>query len=617
MAKLSWSLLCCIALWHCRSSCAVRGDKPELPTLKRQRQRLGSTSAASKTGSASEGPRSLKRKVAETFLSNKLSAKDIFELSDAANAEACSQGASSSVRDLAQAGARGAHPQNFARDILARLVRGTAHQLFWHPIPFYDPKAKEDIVLSHPFLLPHEMILGLVHAHGLENFLIDSGAAIFATLDQQCRRWSLDPSVVVPIGLHGDGVPYTKKESLEVVSFNFLSAPTGDRIPFTALSKKNCTAATWAAVFEVLVWSLRMLFAGRVSKYLPGGSEWTARAKRKMSCDDGSFSFRAMLLQVRGDWPFLRQLFCFPSWSSHSICWKCAASNSEPETNVLSYQHTHAGAAWRSSRISETEFLRRLHAQGVQINPLLGLQNFCLSMVVLDWLHVVDLGVGADVLGNLFYTALTYKGAQLLAGRTKDERLVSLWKKLREWYSINKQASMLDNLTHEMIRRDGGQKKPRLKAKGAEARYLYKFGLDLATSFYEQIPGDEFLKTVAALFRELVCMQDLVSGDAADYDPQKGSAACRRFCTLYKTLRDASEFPFWQLKPKLHLLQELMEYQSPVFGSPRLYWCYRDESWCGFWAKAAKRRGGANNPNTTAKNFLLRFLAAEDQKTEG
>ena len=170
MAKLSWSLLCCIALWHCRSSCAAPGDKPELPTLKRQRQRLGSTSAVSKTGSASEGPRSLKRKVAETFLSNKLSAKDIFELSDAANAEACSQGASSSARDLAQAGARGAHPQNFARDILARLVRGTAHQLFWHPIPFYDPKAKEDIVLSHPFLLPHEMILGLVHAHGLENF---------------------------------------------------------------------------------------------------------------------------------------------------------------------------------------------------------------------------------------------------------------------------------------------------------------------------------------------------------------------------------------------------------------------------------------------------------------
>ena len=42
-----------------------------------------------------------------------------------------------------------------------------------------------------------------------------------------------------------------------------------------------------------------------------------------------------------------------------------------------------------------------------------------LSTVVLDWLHVVDFGVGADVLGNLFYMALTYKGDQLLAGRTK------------------------------------------------------------------------------------------------------------------------------------------------------------------------------------------------------
>ena len=122
-----------------------------------------------------------------------------------------------------------------------------------------------------------------------------------------------------------------------------------------------------------------------------------------------------------------------------------------------------------------------------------------------------------------------------------------------EWYSINKQASMLDNLTHEMIRCDGGQKKSKLKAKEAEARYLYKFDLHLATSFYEQISGDEFL--ITALFRKLVRVQDLVSGDAVDYDPQKGSTACRRLCTLYKTLRDASEFPFWQLKPKLSALE--------------------------------------------------------------
>ena len=55
---------------------------------------------------------------------------------------------------------------------------------------------------------------------------------------------------------------------------------------------------------------------------------------------------------------------------------------------------------------------------------------------------------------------------RILPGNNKAERLSSLWKRLKEFYKRVRPASVLDNLTEEMIRRDG----PKLKANGAECQ---------------------------------------------------------------------------------------------------------------------------------------------------
>ena len=95
------------------------------------------------------------------------------------------------------------------------------------------------------------------------------------------------------------------------------------------------------------------------------------------------------------------------------------------------------------------------------------------------------------------------------------------------------------------------------------------------------------------------------------YSAEEASKCSRRFCLLYKALETeaslAGKINLWNMKPKVHLLQELVEYQSFQHGAPRHFWCYRDESWCGWWAKASLRRGGANNAATAATRFLQRF----------
>ena len=201
---------------------------------------------------------------------------------------------------------------------------------------------------------------------------------------------------------------------------------------------------------------------------------------------------------------------------------------------------------------------------------------------------------------------------RILPGNNKAERLSSLWKRLKEFYKRVRPASVLDNLTEEMIRRDGASKKPKLKAKGAERRYLIPFGVELANFLAEQKPT-VYMRTVKDLFVLMNKLQQRVSCTDMPFDPTDAGQDCRRFCTLYQSLEEHSQFPFWHMKPKTHLLQEMLEYSSEVHGNPRDYWCYRDESWCGFSAKATKRRGGANT-STNARNFLQRYLAAEALK---
>lgn len=263
--------------------------------------------------------------------------------------------------------------------------------------------------------------------------------------------------------------------------------------------------------------------------------------------------------------------------------------------------------------MTAVDFIQTLLVAGLAVSPLLGLPGFSLDLVVLDWLHVVDLGIGADLLGNLFYEVVHFRCA-IFAANSKEFRLDLLWQKLQDWYKEVKPASRLDNLTFDMI---CGKNKPKLRAKGGECRYLLPFGALLASEIAseESTPHNH---TVARLFQSLVELQRWVSGDHKPYNSDMASLLCRQVCVLYNALHIeaiAQGKPnLWDLKPKVHLLQELIEYQSVVLGNPRHFWCYRDESWCGFWAKASKRRGGANTVAMTPQRFLDRYRALENNE---
>jgi hypothetical protein len=548
--------------------------------------------------------RSSKDVLADMFLSNKLSAKDISDLAVSNFKEGNQQ-----LNAIAKAGAWGNAPKNLARDLMRQFLKGCVcpEPFFWN-IPLWDVDTNSQVSVPFPFMLPHEVLHFLVEANGISNWAMDKALYpdIHKQVAEQCLKHGLDMANTIAIGIHGDGVPFTKRDSLELLSFNFLSHPTADRVPFTGISKKHlCQCGckgfhTWHAILSVFKWSLLMLLAGRVSGFLPDNSLWVAERNRllpttKLCC-------HALLMQCRGDWPFLRTLFNFPSWSSNAICWLCQANRS-----THPFTDPSLGAAWRNARYAAHEALRLLNCvRPMELCPLLALPAFTISCVVLDWLHVVDLGVGADVLGCFFWELIARPG--LLQGATQACRVKTLFSVIKAWYKINKPASCLSDLTLTMIKGPKANSKPKLRCKGGECRYLIPFACEYSASF---INIDRHWRMVHDMFALLFSLQKAVSD--ADYEAAAASSLCRRFCILYAALGAAAVAQntpsLWQFKPKVHLLEEMVEYQSFQHGSPKHFWCYRDESWCGWWAKASKRRGGANLAASTALRLLTRFRA--------
>ena len=220
-------------------------------------------------------------------------------------------------------------------------------------------------------------------------------------------------------------------------------------------------------------------------------------------------------------------------------------------------------------------------------------------MVMIDVLHCMDLGCSQDILGNIFWEALSL----VCEGRNQKDQAKDLWHRIRAYYDQFQPTTRLQGFTLEMIKQP--KKGPKLRAKGAETRHLVAFGVVLAVEMHEKRPDAHglVLVKVASGLLDLYCLfsQRPINKTAI-------GEACRQLCLLYASLTSESADPLlWRLKPKFHLMTELCEYQVLDFGSPEDFWAYKDESCVGFVAEFSERRGGSANATTSGEAVLTRF----------
>ena len=140
---------------------------------------------------------------------------------------------------------------------------------------------------------------------------------------------------------------------------------------------------------------------------------------------------------------------------------------------------------------------------------------------------------------------------------------------------------------------------------------MVPFAIKVAMLLLEKSGGDTHFKIVAACATHLLDFYVLLDADV--WGKKAGQESCRKFCILYSSLskeavQNGSEY-LWRQKPKLHLFQELAEYQTFELGHPARYWTYQDESFVGEISKMATSRDGPRAAATAARLTLSRSRA--------
>ena len=535
----------------------------------------------------------LRLNVADLFLQNDVSAtrtQTVMSDVNACGVEGFTQ--------LAKAGGSGKHKGNIRRDMMRSCLKGSHWpDLYYARIRVYAPNLQREVVSLVPMMLPHELIGALVKFNGKAPLLQTQGLSAESAKNLAAARQELQDPELMPLGLWCDGCPcnWDRTKSVEVWSLNIpgISEWQALRLPLVTLFKQFViTENTFDDVLTVLAWSMQHLALGVYPLHRHDGTPFGQKdAKRKRQASS-AIGVTAAVVELRGDWKMLKEVFRLPGWSSKTgCCWRCTATPDD-------IRKCGSEAHWRqeSQRLSHWGLLERMHLNGKSISPIFSFPAFRTSCFLIDWLHAVDLGVCADFLGNLLFVLVSK-----YPGQTQTQRCSALFVELQAWYDRHQVESRLDNLTLTMIRQPG--KPPKLRAKAAEARALVPFALEQAEAKFSKLDPVEHSAQLCAghLAKCYSCLS------VANYNADVMKEHCKAFCLLYCGLEATASNPMlWRVKPKLHLFQELCEFET---GAPSLAWCYRDEDFGGTMSKLSRTRGGKNTALATGTHALLAFYA--------
>jgi hypothetical protein len=493
--------------------------------------------------------------------------------------------------EYAKAGARGSQPGNIARDLRRKMPK---HKKNWMPpymarIKVWNPKQKRLQRVDCAITLPHELVYSLLIFNDAETLCSAEGLAYTSKQHLDMCKVKLGTDLVVPLSLWGDGVPcnWDRTESLECVTIAVPGLSQNCRLPLFGISKKFMIQhQTWDDVFAILSWSFQVLATGIFPDKRHDGLDWNSSDSRRSRMGAKPIGVQGVLVEVKADWQFLAHTFRFPAHNKNSgCCWLCKVTPSTMRDFSLT-------ASWRTERLSHWDLLARWHAENIPVSTIFRTPFLQSGCFVLDWLHAVDQGVGADFLGNCFYYCL-----DKMPGQNQVQRTDSLFRLIQSFYTRNGTEDQLQDLTLLMIKQQKGAK---LRSQAAKARALIPFALELCMDVLEE--NDPFENTMqqAALHLEKAYRNLAVATFNADHF----QLHVRKFLLLWLALEAGSPDPtLWRTKPKFHLLAEL----SLTKNCPSQQWVYRDEDFGGTAAKLSRRRGGKNSVLSTSRNLLLKF----------
>ena len=192
-----------------------------------------------------------------------------------------------------------------------------------------------------------------------------------------------------------------------------------------------------------------------------------------------------------GNWEFYGNTFNFPQWNSNArCCFLCQASNT---LDHLLWTDFTKEAGWRGTIWSHSSYIKFLRDAGASVPVLLtDVIGLTLTCIHVDVLHTVDQGFASHMLANVFIECMHPWASN------KEARAEKLNSRIKEWFKRHRDDSKMEGkLMIERLRTKAGW--PKLRAKAATTRHLYRIALELARESNSGSKHDRFRSNICEL----------------------------------------------------------------------------------------------------------------------
>ena len=254
-------------------------------------------------------------------------------------------------------------------------------------------------------------------------------------------------------------------------------------------------------------------------------------------------------------------------------------------------------------RLSQRDFANLIAENGFDMSPLFSIPGFDFYNICIDSLHAMDLGLTQEICGNIFWECLGIYAV----GRNKKKQIGDFVMKLKAHYKRMKTPNCINTVTLDMLKKDG--KAPKLRARGAETRYVVPFALEIAVAVHAEIQSDH---TYNVLMCVSALMDFCMTFGVRPFPKDDAKIACLNAAHYYVLLAEeasSEDKRAWVIKPKLHIFMEMGMFQVDELGDPMTYWAYRDETFVGLVSEIGETRGGPSDAATAPLRIIERLRA--------
>ena len=387
--------------------------------------------------------------------------------------------------------------------------------------------------------------------------------------------------MLVPICLHGDAVPCTQRMSLNTYTFNGILGENLSTLEYKMLIScvfsRTIADDTIDQMWQVLSWVFNVMAEGVWPDTDWTGQDWTRDADKARAGSKFAGGFLFVIWQIRGDMEFFVKELKVESYGSNYPCPWCRCTrfkNSAIPWNDWSPFAAWLGAFWTS----HAEWL----AHHDEICHIFFVAGVCIYTLIPDILHVVDLGYGKHLVGNLLFQ-LVFCKANVQGANLKD-RLRTVWRGIKQRYGPDS-GNRVSQLTLSMFCdvEHPHQEFPLLtgRVKGAELRNLLRPLLSVFQEYMD--PHHEAEPAMALSLEFLIDFHDVMSCTRpflTHLEQQKvkdsisNSILCYNLCTDWAKTENLCRF---NQVPKFHFFQHIAVMCR--FFNPRWGWTYGDESY--------------------------------------